>query len=101
MRIEMGTAVPKMGTFAHLIDQPIDYRTAMAMALQEELGSTCRTIRMAMRRTDASERTVKDWLAGERGPSGDHLIALVRHSDAVLFMLLELAGAHVLEGEGD
>jgi hypothetical protein len=56
---------------------------------------------MAMRRTGASERTVKYWLAGERGPSGDHLIALARHSDAVLFMLLALAGRHVVEDEGD
>lgn len=54
-----------------------------------------------MRWTGASERTVKYWLAGERGPSGDHLIALARHSDAVLFMLFALAGRHVVEDEGD
>jgi len=101
MRIKMGTVVPKMGTFVHLIDKPIDYRNAMAMALHEELGSTSRAIKMAMRWTGASERTVKYWLAGERGPSGDHLIALARHSDAVLFMLLALAGRHVVEDEGN
>lgn len=101
MRIKMGTVVPKMGTFVHLIDEPIDYRKAMAMALHEELGLTNRAIKMAMRWTGASERTVKYWLAGERGPSGDHLIALARHSDAVLFMLLALAGRHVVEDEGD
>jgi hypothetical protein len=95
----MGTVVPKMGTFVHLIDEPIDYRKAMAMALREELGSTNRAIKMAMRWTGASERTVKYWLAGERGPSGDHLIALARHSDAVLFVLLALAGRHVVEDE--
>jgi hypothetical protein len=99
MRIKMGTVVPKMGTFVHLIDEPIDYRKAMAMALREELGSTNRAIKMAMRWTGASERTVKYWLAGERGPSGDHLIALARHSDAVLFVLLALAGRHVVEDE--
>jgi len=60
-----------------------------------------RLLNLAMRWTGASERTVKYWLAGERGPSGDHLIALVRHSDAVLFMLLALAGRHVVEDEGD
>ena len=57
-------------------------------------------IKMAMRWTGASERTVKYWLAGERGPSGDHLIALARHSDAVLFVLLALAGRLVVE-DGD
>ena len=101
MRIKMGTVVPKMGTFVHLIDKPIDYRNAMAMALHEELGSTSRSIKMAMRWTGASERTVKYWLPGERGPSGDHLIALARHSDAVLFVLLALAGRHVVEDEGE
>ena len=71
MRIKMGTVVPKMGTFVHLIDKPIDYRKAMAMALHEELGSSqSRGFKMAMRWTGASERTVKYWLAGERGPSG-------------------------------
>ena len=73
----------------------------MAMALHEELGSTNRAIKMAMRWTGASERTVKYWLAGERGPSGDHLIALARHSDAVLFVVLALAGRHVVEDEHD
>ncbi len=73
----------------------------MAMALREELGSTNRAIKMAMRWTGASERTVKFWLAGEQGPSGDPLIALERHSDAVLFVLLALVGRHVVEDERD
>ena len=54
-------------------------------------------IKMAMRWTGASERTVKYWFAGERGPSGDHLIALVRHSDAVLYVVLALAGRHIVD----
>ena len=94
MRIKMGTVVPKMGTFVHLIDEPTDYRKAMAMALHEELGSTNRAIKMAMRWTGASERTVKYWIAGERGPSGEHLIALARHSDIVFHMVLMLAVRH-------
>ena len=35
-----------------------------------------------MRWTGASERTVKNWFAGTSGPSGEHLVAIVRHSDA-------------------
>ncbi len=99
MRLKMGTVVPKMGTFVHLVAEPIDYRAAMAMALHEELGDTHRAIKMAMRWTGASERTVKYWFAGERGPSGDHLIALVRHSDAVLYVVLALAGRHIADEE--
>lgn len=45
-----------------------------------------------MRWTGASERTVKNWFAGTKGPSGDHLIVLVRYSDAVLDGFLQLAG---------
>jgi hypothetical protein len=77
------------------------FSTAVALALHEELGDTHRAIKMAMRWTGASERTVKYWFSGERGPSGDHLIALTRHSDAVLYVLLALAGRHVVEEPDD
>jgi len=49
----------------------------------------------------ASERTVKYWFSSERGPSGDHLIALARHSDAVLYVVLALAGRHIVDEAGD
>jgi hypothetical protein len=91
----------KMGTFVHLVEEPADYRTAIAMALHEELDDTHRAIKMAMRWTGASERTVKYWFAGERGPSGDHLIALARHSDAALYVVLALAGRHIVDEAGD
>jgi hypothetical protein len=52
-----------------------------------------------MRWTGASERTVKYWFAGERGPNGDHLIALAAHSDVVLAVLLERAGRLHHSGE--
>ena len=45
-----------------------------------------------MKWTGAGERTVKNWLAGVSGPSGQHLIDLMRHSDEVLEVLLVLAG---------
>lgn len=97
MRIKMGTFVPKMGTIVHLDEIPGDYRTAIAMALHVELGSTHRAIKSAMRWTGASERTVKYWFQGERGPSGEHLVSLARHSEAVLIVLLALADRVVLE----
>lgn len=91
----------KMGTFVHPEDVPADYRAAVAMALHAELGSTHRAIKSAMRWTGASERTVKYWFAGERGPSGEHLVSLARHSDAVLVLLLTMADRLVFEdGEG-
>ena len=44
-----------------------------------------------MRWTGAGERTVKTWLGGISGPSGDHLISLMRHSDAVFAVVLNLS----------
>ncbi|WP_227751803.1 XRE family transcriptional regulator [Tabrizicola oligotrophica] len=92
MRIKMGTVVPKMGTTVHLAADQARYRRAIADALRHELGPTHQAIKTAMRWTGASERTAKYWLSGERGPSGEHLILLARHSDAVLIAILTMAG---------
>jgi hypothetical protein len=45
-----------------------------------------------MRWTGASERTVKSWFGGASGPTGEHLIALARHSDDVFALIVRLAG---------
>ena len=87
----------KMGTFVHLVEEPTDYRAAIAMALHKELNGTHRAIKMAMRWTGAGERTVKYCFSGERGPSGGHLTALARYSDAVPYVVLVLAGRHIVE----
>src|SRR5258708_14119476 len=68
-----------------------DYASAIATALQEELGDTHRAVKTVMRWTGASERTAKNWFAGTRGPSGEHLVLLLRHSDAVLHVLLRMS----------
>jgi hypothetical protein len=67
------------------------YRKAIADALRRELGPTHQAIKTVMRWTGASERTAKYWLSGERGPSGEHLIRLAQHSDAVLITILTKA----------
>lgn len=91
MRSKMGTVVPKMGTTVHLAADQARYREAVAAALRAELGPTHQAIKTAMRWTGASERTVKYWLSGERGPTGEHLILLAQHSDAVLLTILTMA----------
>lgn len=100
MRIKMGTVVPKTGMNVHLCPDLVDYRAALAMALRFELGATHRAIKTVMRWTGASERTVKYWFAGERGPSGQHLILLARHSDMVFHMVLMQAGRFVAPDAG-
>src|SRR3954470_18497334 len=64
------------------------FEQAIAEALNAELGPTHRAIKTVMRWTGASDRTVKHWFAGTHGPSGPHLIALARHSDAVVMYFL-------------
>ena len=99
-RGKKGTSLPKKGTIVHPAapDSRTLYRQEVAKALQEELGATRNAVKSAMRWTGASERTVKYWFAGLRGPSGEHLIALVCQSDAILEMVLRRAGRRDLEG---
>jgi hypothetical protein len=52
-----------------------------------------------MRWTGANERTVKNWIAGTHGPSGEHLIVLAHHSNAVMMVFHQLAKRH--ESIGD
>ena len=68
------------------------YPAAVAYALRNQLGTTHQAVKTVMRWTGAGERTVKNWLAGVSGPSGQHLVDLIRHSDDVLESLLLLAG---------
>lgn len=70
----------------------IHYATAIAAALREDLGGTHQATKTVMRWTGASERTVKNWFAARSGPSGEHLVALIHHSDRAFEALLLLAG---------
>lgn len=99
MRIKMGTSGPKMGTDVHLYADSTAYRKAIADALRREVGPTHQAIKTVMRWTGASERTAKYWLSGERGPSGEHLIKLAMHSDAVLMVILTMANRLSASGQ--
>jgi len=70
----------------------VGYAEAIAAALRSELGDTHQSVKTVMRWTVASERTVKNWFAGTRGPTGEHLLSLARHSNAVLEAFLRLSG---------
>lgn len=94
MSAKMGNEFPKMGnslpiSALDLLELP--YEAAIAMALREELGGSHQAIKTLMRRTDASARTAKNWLSGAVGPSGAHLIGLMRSSDLVFEVVLRLA----------
>jgi len=76
-----------------------DYTALIALALRQELDMSSYSIKTLMRCTGAGERTVKNWLSGVRGPSGPHLLALVRRFDAVHDAFLLLTGRPPLGDE--
>ncbi len=73
-------------------DPRASYATTIARALREEFGRSSSATKTVMRWTGASERSVKNWFAGSNGPTGDHLVALLRHSDSVYYALADAAG---------
>ncbi len=73
------------------IDSKI-FAAEVAAALNGALGKTSAHIKIVAAWTGANDRTVKNWFAGHYGPSGDHLVTLIRHSDAVLTAMLSMAG---------
>lgn len=62
-------------------------------------ANTSGAIKIVMRWTHASQRTVKYWFTGKRGPSGEHLVLLAAHSDAVFGAILDLAGRNREPGD--
>jgi hypothetical protein len=77
-------------------DEENDFAAAIAAALKRSLGTTRAGAKTASAWTGANEKTVKNWFAGRYGPSGQHLVALARHSDEVLGTFLAMAGREEL-----
>ena len=95
MAVKKGNILPKKGNLLHLQDGPAptapQYEKIIAAALRQELGGSHKAGKTLMRWTGASGRTVKNWVSGSRGPSGIHLVALMRNSDATLEAVLKMA----------
>ncbi|OPY93582.1 hypothetical protein A5906_17435 [Bradyrhizobium sacchari] len=67
------------------------YASLIAEILRSELGSSHQAHKTLMRWTGANERTAKNWLSGTNGPSGEHLLQLMRNSDQVFEFVLKLS----------
>ncbi|MBL8643775.1 MAG: hypothetical protein JNK21_07565 [Rhodospirillaceae bacterium] len=83
---------PKKGKVFPICDAERNYVSTISAALRYELGSTHQATKTVVRWTGVNERTVKNWIAGTTGPSGEHLVELLRNSEAVFEALLRLAG---------
>jgi len=84
-----GKVLPDAGGGA---DRQAIYATTIAKALREEFGGAPNATKTVMRWTGASERTVKNWFAGSNGPTGEHLLDLLRHCDPVHDALVNVTG---------
>jgi hypothetical protein len=67
------------------------FAAEIAAALHRTLGATHASIKTAAGWAGASERTAKNWFSGRYGPSGAHLVGLIRNSDEVLNTILAMA----------
>lgn len=79
-----------IGTGGHLTNGR--FVEEIASALRRSPSGSRASVKTVANWTGANEKTVKNWFSGKYGPSGAHLIALVRHSDEVLNTLLTMAG---------
>lgn len=85
--------LPKTGNEIPINGRHIDracYATLIADVLRCELGHSHQALKTLMKWTGANERTAKNWLSGSNGPSGEHLLLLVRNSDSVFECVLKL-----------
>jgi hypothetical protein len=89
VRSDSGNSFP-VGPPAIIADQR--YAVVIANALRRHFGGTHAAVKSVVALTGDNERSVKNWFNARNGPSGENLIDLIRHSDAVLEAVLVLSG---------
>ena len=91
---EKGKFFPKSGENGEHESDGVngDFVAAIRSALKRSLGNSRAGIKTVATWTGANDKTVKNWFQGKYGPSGKHLVDLIRHSDDVLEILLQMAG---------
>jgi hypothetical protein len=72
------------------------FAESIAAAMQAEWGATPSARKEVGRITRTNERAVRNWFEGRNGPSGENLVQLIKHSDAVMETVLELSGRRAL-----
>lgn len=69
-----------------------EFARVIAEALHREFGGTHAAVKTVVSLTKANERAVKNWFSAKNGPTGRHLVDLVRSSDEVLEAVLRMSG---------
>ena len=75
------------------------YAETIAQLLEREHGGTHRAVKQVMKLTDASERTVKHWLAAQHGPDTVFFLRLVTSSPVIRAFVIGLIESS--QGAGD
>jgi hypothetical protein len=68
------------------------FAQVIAEALHRDFGATHAAVKTVVSLTHANERAVKNWFLAKNGPTGQHLVDLVRTSDQVLEAVLLMSG---------
>ncbi len=68
------------------------FQAAIATALRTDFGGAPAAVKRLARATGANGRTVRNWFEARNGPSGHHLVALMRHSPSVAEAVLGMSG---------
>jgi hypothetical protein len=77
-----GSATPSGPAFA----------AAIAAALTRAYGGRHSAVKVVAGAVGANERAVRNWFEAKNGPSGEHLLRLISHSDEMLDSVLTMAG---------
>lgn len=72
------------------------FANVIADALHRQFGETHASVKTVVALTKANERAVKNWFSAKNGPTGQHLVDLVRNSDEVLEAVLLMSGRQEL-----
>jgi len=72
------------------------FAEVIAAALRQGFGDTRSAVKTVVTLTGANERAVRNWFDAKNGPSGEHLVDLIRHSDEVLEAVLLCCGRREL-----
>ena len=72
------------------------YADVMADLLKKEHGDSHRAVKLLMRQTDASERTIKHWLAAQHGPDTVFFLRLVATSPVIRAFVLGVIESPVM-----
>jgi len=69
----------------------VAFQAAIAEALRRDFGGSTAAVKRVAKLVRANERGVRNWFEARNGPSGEHLVALMRHSPSVVEIVLTIS----------